>query len=56
MRCYMAHMAPIRKAMRNDIQILINSAAFVGWLFEGDEYYERLGEIFTQLQRRKDNP
>lgn len=49
----MARPAPHQGTMRNDIQILIDSDAFVGWLLEGDAHYERAGKIFAQLQQRQ---
>lgn len=49
----MAHTTPIPETMTNDIQILIDSDAFVGWLLEGDDHYERSGKIFAQLQQRQ---
>ena len=53
MRRYMARTTPIPETMTNDIQILIDSDAFVGWLLEGDTHYERAGEIFAQLQQHQ---
>ena len=53
MRRYIARTTPIPETMTNDIQILIDSDAFVGWLLEGDAHYERAGEIFAQLQKHQ---